>query len=390
MVEVLISGGGPSGAVAALCLARQGVRVLVVERTRFPRSKLCGDTLNPGAMACLRALGLADVVGRAGLPLTGMIVEGEGLSVAADYPAGLSGLAITRRELDARLLDAAAAAGAQVQSGVRVIEPLLDDEQPAPSVRGTVVDVGGRRVRIPALVTIAADGRRSPLAFALGLSRYPSSPRRWAIGGYFENVDGLGTRGEMHVRRGHYVGVASVPGGLANACLVSPADRRMRDPEGVLRRAVEADTVLGPRFARARLVSPVVSLGPLAVDARGAGAPGLLLAGDAAGFVDPMTGDGLRLAIRGGVLAADVAMAMLEQPHLAGHVRLAELRRTEFGRKLRLNRVLRRLVAHPAGLRAGALAAQLAPGAIRYLIAMAGDVDAALREATASPVGGAP
>ena len=71
-----------------------------------------------------------------------------------------------------------------------------------------------------------------------------------------------------------------------------------------------ADAQLAPRFERARRVGPVTILGPLAVDAAAAGVPGLLLAGDAAGFVDPMTGDGLRFALRGAELAADVAAAL--------------------------------------------------------------------------------
>ena len=81
----------------------------------------------------------------------------------------------------------------------------------------------GATVRLPAAVTIAADGRRSSLAFALGLARQPARPRRWAIGAYYEGVDGLAGIGEMHIRAGHYIGVAPLPGGVANVCLVSPA-----------------------------------------------------------------------------------------------------------------------------------------------------------------------
>ena len=152
---------------------------------------------------------------------------------------------------------------------------------------------------------IAADGRRSAVAFALGLARHPRRPRRWAIGAYFEGVTGLSDVGEMHVRHGHYIGVAPVPGGLTNACLVvsegrarsigSAADRRPRS-----RRAPRP--IPRARFAAARRATPVTMLGPLAVEVDSAGVEGLLLAGDAAGFIDPMTGDGLRLALRGGEL----------------------------------------------------------------------------------------
>ena len=234
MVEVLISGGGPSGAIAALSLARRGVRVLVVDRAVFPRDKLCGDTLNPGALALLREFGLDRRVEQWSLPLRGMRVTGEGADVTADYPGGLTGRAIARRDLDALLLEAAASAGAQVQQGVRVCAPLLDETRRTPAVRGAVLDVNGKRTRLPAAVTIAADGRRSTLGFATGLLRQPGAPRRWAIGAYFVGVDGLGPYGEMHIRRGHYIGIAPLPGERANVCVVSPLTTDMRDPRAFL------------------------------------------------------------------------------------------------------------------------------------------------------------
>jgi flavin-dependent dehydrogenase len=106
---------------------------------------------------------------------------------------------------------------------------------------------------------------------------------------------------------------------------------------------LSADAVLRDRFAAATQVSPVTVLGPLAVNARAAGCPGLLLAGDAAGFVDPMTGDGLRFALRGGELAAHAALDELASGR-PGYARLAALRRREFSGKWRINRALRVMV----------------------------------------------
>ena len=157
----------------------------------------------------------------------------------------------------------------------------------------------GRADRVTARWTIAADGRRSPLALALGLIGHPIRPRRWAIGTYAEGVEGLEAFGEMHIRAGHYIGVAPAEGGLANLCLVTSSREGMHDPAARLWQAIAGDPLLAGRCARARQAAPVVTMGPLAVDARAAGVPGLLLAGDAAGFVDPMTGDGLHLALRG-------------------------------------------------------------------------------------------
>jgi flavin-dependent dehydrogenase len=106
-----------------------------------------------------------------------------------------------------------------------------------------------------------------------------------------------------------------------------------------------------------------------------------LLAGDAAGFVDPMTGDGMHLALRGGQLAAQVSLEMLEDPRLDGAARLALLRRRAFSFKLRFNRVLRTLVGSPMGVRMGAAGASLLPFVLRRVIATAGDVSLAREDA---------
>ena len=130
------------------------------------------------------------------------------------------------------------------------------------------------------------------------------------------------------------------------------------EQQAIVRRALEADAVLRDRFAGATQVSPVTVMGPLAVNARAAGCPGLLLAGDAAGFVDPMTGDGLRFALRGGELAAQAALDELAsgQPAFA---RLGVQRRREFQVKWRINRALRVMVGSPRALELAAVASAL-------------------------------
>ena len=154
----------------------------------------------------------------------------------------------------------------------------------------------------------------------------------------------------------------------------------------VIADAIECDPHLRERFANARRVSDVSVLGPLAVEAGGAGSPGLLLAGDAAGFVDPMTGDGLRFALRGGMLAAEAAMRELETG-IPQHATLAEARRREFAGKWRVNRALRTLVGSPAGVALAARLSQYSDWPIRSLVAVAGDVALAVepRAAECSP-----
>ena len=188
--------------------------------------------------------------------------------------------------------------------------------------------------------------------------------------------DPSATFGEMHVRKGRYVGIAPVPGGLTNVCVVQPShpgDPDLRDPSAAMARAIAADPRLRERFQVARMVAPPTMLGPLAVDASGAAIDGLLLAGDAAGFIDPMTGDGLGFAVRGGELAAQAALQALEHGWSGVHRRLAAERHRAFHGKWRFNRALRALVSSPRAVSAAAMGAVIAPGVLRAVIARAGD-----------------
>jgi flavin-dependent dehydrogenase len=178
---------------------------------------------------------------------------------------------------------------------------------------------------------IAADGRESRLARSVALAGYPERPRRRPVGAYFADVLGMSDHGEMHVRPGQYIGVAPLPDGLSNACVVTDDRARLRDPDRLLASTLRDEPELADRFRLARMVTRPVVLGPLAVKCVAPGMPGLLLAGDAAGFIDPMTGDGLRFALRGAELAAAEALRALETGDLNVHIQLAAARRREFG-----------------------------------------------------------
>jgi menaquinone-9 beta-reductase len=377
MDDVLIVGAGPAGAVVATILARAGVRVRLLDRAAFPRDKLCGDTVNPGTLARLRRLGLSAPIDERGLRVDGMRVTGPGgAAIDGRYPDGVHGRALIRRDLDWALLQQAIAAGARFEPSTTVRRPIIETAYGSTSIGGVVVSVNGRDCLLRARATVAADGRRSTLAFTLGLARHPARPRRWAVGAYYENAGGLSSLGEMHVRIGRYIGVAPIPGGLANVCLVKPSmagDQAFGDPASLLAAELARDPLLRDRFAGARLAQPPVVLGPLAVEVGGAQVSGLLLAGDAAGFIDPMTGDGLRFAVRGGELAAEAALDALAHGWNGVHDRLARARRHEFAAKWRFNRALRSLVASPRGVDVANIGARVVPGLVRRIIATAGD-----------------
>jgi flavin-dependent dehydrogenase len=373
--DVVIAGAGPAGAVAATILARAGVSVRIFDRARFPRPKLCGDTLNPGALRVLARIVDINAIACRALPIDGMMLTGPGVAVRGAYGAGVVGHAITRRDLDALLLQSAIAAGADFHDRTTVLAAL---KTPAGVVDGVAVrEAKGQTSEQRASIVLAADGRESRLARSVGLARHARRPRRWAIGGYFANARLDPRYGEMHVRRSHYVGVAPVPGGLANVCMVVvPSNGRWPDPASALRDVVRRDPRLAERFGHAELVDDPHVLGPMAVETTGAGVPGLLLAGDAAGFIDPVTGDGLRLALEGAELAAGVVLDTLtgrcagrDAPSL-----LAARRQAAFARKWRFNRAIRTLLTRPAAISGAAVAARVWPAAFRAVIRYAGDV----------------
>lgn len=374
--DVIVAGGGPAGALAACLLARAGARVIVFERGRFPRPKLCGDTLNPGAVALLRRhFDLASLEAMS-TPIDGMLLSGPGpVFVRGEYGAGVRGLGVTREVFDAWLIARAVDAGVRLVEQATVIGPAIDALGHVSGVRVRHRDGGVTAACAP--MTLGADGRRSRLGTACGLSACAASPRRWAIGAYFDGVEGLSRLGEMHVRDGHYIGVAPTADGRANACLVQPygGAGAWPAPDALLYQRVQADPVLGPRFSRAVATTRATVLGPLAIDTRTPGCPGLLLLGDAAGFIDPMTGDGIRLALASAEIAASVVGEVLngrQDAHRA-HLNYARSLRARLGPKRLFNRTLRGLVSSPRAVSMAARAAAIWPGAWRSAIRYAGD-----------------
>ena len=364
-------GAGPAGAVAALVLARAGARVRVLDRARFPRFKLCGDSVNPGALDLLARLGLAAVVD-GGLPVDGMVVTSQsGTRLEGRYGGGRQGRMISRHALDHALLTSARAAGATVEEGVLVQAPTVE--------RGVVTGVAtgaAHPALLRATLVIAADGAASRLARACHLAHHARRPRRWAVGAYFHDValaESACRFGEMHLRDGRYIGIAPLPGGVTNACVVTADRAALREPARLLCETLRADPQLAERFARARMITRPVCLGPLAVEAAACGGPGLLLAGDAAGFIDPMTGDGLHFALRGGELAAQAALSALANGRADAHVQLERMRRQAFRSKWRFNRALRALAGSPLAMRVASRSADWAPGWVEQTIRYAGD-----------------
>jgi flavin-dependent dehydrogenase len=254
-----------------------------------------------------------------------------------------------------------------------------------------VVGVVGRRESIPAAVdarlVIAADGLHSTVARALGLAAPLPWPRRLGLVAHYEGID-LESCGEMYVGSQGYCGLAPLGDGLANVGLVIDLPPRTAHLPPTARYEAALATLpgLAPRLAGARRIGRVRGVGPLAHRARRTAGPGWLLAGDAAGFLDPFTGDGVYEALRGAELAAAVAVRALASGDLSGRALAPyeRLRRRTFGAKWRLAWLLQVFVHQPALLSYALRRLGQRPRLAQHLTAALGDfgpAGAALRPA---------
>ncbi len=310
--DIAVAGGGPAGSICAFALARRGFSVTIVERARFPRTKACGEYVNAGALQMLDDVGLGDGVRARSVPLEGIRLAPRGIApLELDFSRVARSL--PRAVLDAYLLECARAAGATVVHA-RVEDVLTESGRAAGFA---VRDDAGALRSLRARFLVGADGAGSLVARKLGLALPLRGPRRFALGGHYRGFGDLGGRVEMHVGGGAYFAINPLGDDLANVMVVVPerllatwsaaVDAGMRGEAAALARGVrslDAATREGPR----------VSIGPLAFDVRAAATAGALLAGDASGFVNPFTGQGVFLAIRGAIDAADTIAAALADP----------------------------------------------------------------------------
>ena len=339
--DVIVVGAGPAGSSAAGILASRGIRVLLLDRARFPRDKPCGDYCNPGAVKLLRQLGSFSTLPTTdAAPISGLSVYAQdGSGFAAAFPGG-RGLLVPRLRLDAALLAHAVRAGAIVYEGIGV---------DAVHLRADAVEVRTASNKwLSARLLIAADGAHSVIARSLGRLTVPAKGR-YTVGAYFSGLPRTAPAGELHLGPALYCGVAHFGGGVANVCMALPRERwRRGGPQQVFDAALASLPVLADAMTNARRESAFRCAGPVGFAARDVVAPRVLLIGDAAGHLEPITGQGIFLALHSAILAADVACDALGANDLS-HRRLsvyARRRAREIAGKTIASRLLQRLAFH--------------------------------------------
>ena len=380
MIDAVVVGAGPAGCATAILLAERGLAVTLLDKAAFPRPKICGEYLSPEAARVLDRLGVLKAVDGAGAqPLRGMrITAPDGTVLDGTYPAtGYRdhALAIRREVFDRILLERARALPVDVRERHRVTGPIVEGG----CARGVIVEApDGARQEIRSRLVVGADGRASVVARALGLLR-PHRLRRLALIRHVSGVEGLGDRGEIHVDPPDYSILNPVAPGIANLGLVVPLAHakpfRGRLETFFAARLKQLRHLPG-RLVGMRAEGPLMVMGPLAYRVDEPRVGGVVLVGDATGFYDPFTGEGLYTALR----SAELLVAVAEPALARGDVSVralapyARARRAAFADKARLTRALQVVISHRrlANLVARFLARR--PARLGTLMGVIGDV----------------
>jgi len=388
--DVIVVGAGPAGSAVAHHLARAGVDVVVLDKSAFPRDKVCGDGLTPRAVRQLVRMGI-DLDAPGWVRNQGLRIIGGGYQLElpwpdlADYPA--YGLVRTRTDFDEILVRHAQKSGARLHERTRVTAPLLDERT------GRVVGVSARQLdadrraerTFRAPLVVAADGNSARLALSMGRQRREDRPMGVAVRTYYtsprhdddwleswlELWDGEPGKGGLLPGYGWIFGVGDGTCNVGLGILDTSKAFRSVDYKDLLQRWLD-HTPDEWGFRDVNRTEPVRGAAlPMGFNRKPHYDRGLLLVGDAGGMVNPFNGEGIAYALESGELAAEVIAQALGRPAaehdraLAAYPSALDAR---YGGYYTLGRTFVRLIGHPEVMRAATRHGLKRPALMRFAL----------------------
>ena len=382
--DVIVVGAGPSGATTAYYLAQAGVNVLLLEKARFPREKVCGDGLTPRAVKALISMGV-DVSPEAGwLRNKGLRVIGAGLRLELDWPELDAfpgyGLVRPRADFDEILAHRAQAAGAKLLEEVTVTGPLLDER--TGKIAGVSARSEGTTKTYRARVVVAADGNSSRLAVAMGLHKrddrplgvavrtYYTSPRH--ADDYLESWLDLWDGAKLLPGYGWIFGMGDGTSNVGLGLLNTSRAFGNTDYRALLGRWLKSmPDEWG--FVEENRTEPVRGAAlPMGFNRTPAYYKGMLLAGDAAGMVNPFNGEGIAYAMESGEILARVIAQALGRPSATEVERVLatypDVLRSSYGGYYALGRLFVQLIGRPQLMRYATARGMSRPALMRFAL----------------------
>jgi menaquinone-9 beta-reductase len=386
--DVIVVGAGPAGSTTAYYLARAGLNVLLLEKARFPREKVCGDGLTPRAVKTLVAMGVDIGPDSGWLRNKGLRVIGAGMRLELPWPDLNSypgyGLVRPRAALDETLARRAQAAGVRLMEGVTVTGPVLGSDGKIAGVtaraEGNEDHDSERTYR--SRVVVAADGNSSRLAVAMGLRKRDDRPLGVAVRTYYrsprhdddylESWLDLWDGDRLLPGYGWIFGMGDGTSNVGLGLLNTSAAFGNTDYRALLRRWLKSMPEEWGYTEENRTVSVRGAALPMGFNRTPHYYQGLLLVGDSAGMVNPFNGEGIAYAMESGEILARVIAQALARPTRAETERVLrgypQALREAYGGYYTLGRAFVQLIGHPQLMRFATRHGMARPALMRFAL----------------------